>query len=361
MASARCRMSASLRQATINQAASEHAMPNQGETCMHTVRTLGVVVIGMTALLPLAPAATAADLALKMSVESAVGAPTQVVLAAFRDALQEEMGDAVAIEYFDGGTLGDEIVHMEQVRTGQLDVIPIGSDAVELDEKWAIFDMPFLFPDRDSATTFLDGPIGEEMAASMREKAGLQVLGFGELGFRNITNNVRPVVKPEDLKGLKLRTPGSKTRILAFQQLGAAPITMNIGELYLALQQGTVDGQENPLSNIKAWSWFEVQKFLSISHHVYTPVTLVMNGARYDSLTDEQRAAVGRAAEKAIAYSRQYGADSDAKLLDELKQHMEINEIDVPAFQAAAEPIWAEIAKVAGEEFATKAISAVKG
>jgi tripartite ATP-independent transporter DctP family solute receptor len=221
--------------------------------------------------------------------------------------------------------------------------------------------MPFLFPDREAATAFLDGPLGDEMAASMREKAGLQVLGFGELGFRNITNNVRPVVKPEDLQGLKLRTPGSKTRILAFQELGAAPITMNIGELYLALQQGTVDGQENPLSNVKAWSWFEVQKYLSISRHVYTPVTLVMNGARYDGLTDEQKAAVGRAAEKVVAHSRQYGTESDTKLLDELKEHMEITEIDVPAFQAASEPIWTEISKVAGEEFAQKAIAAVKG
>ena len=108
-----------------------------------------------------------------MSVESAPGAATQVMLAAFRDALQEEMGDAVAIEYFDGGTLGDEIVHMEMVRTGQLDVIPIGSDAVQLDSKWAIFDMPFLIPDREAAAKILDGEIGEELSASMRESADL--------------------------------------------------------------------------------------------------------------------------------------------------------------------------------------------
>ena len=317
----------------------------------------------ITLLAPLAGfyavgSAGAADLDLKMSVESAPGAATQVMLAAFRDALQEELGDAVAIEYFDGGTLGDEIVHMEMVRTGQLDVIPIGSDAVQLDAKWAVFDMPFLFPDRDTASGVLDGEIGQELTQSMRESADLQVLGFGEIGFRNITNNVRPVVTPADLQGLKLRTPGSKTRILAFEKLGATPVTMNIGELYLALQQGTVDGQENPLGNIKAFSWNEVQKYLSLSGHVYTPITLVMNGARWDGLSDEHKAAVRRAAEKAVAHSREYGATNDATLLDELSQTMEVNQIDIEAFQEAAKPIWDEIAPIAGDEFTQKVVEA---
>jgi TRAP-type transport system periplasmic protein len=304
------------------------------------------------------PGAGAADLDLKMSVESAPGAATQVMLAAFRDALQAELGDAVAIEYFDGGTLGDEIVHMEMVRTGQLDVIPIGSDAVQLDAKWAIFDMPFLIPDREVASRILDGEIGRQLAASMRESADLQVLGFGEIGFRNITNNVRPVVTPADLQGLKLRTPGSKTRILAFEMLGATPVTMNIGELYLALQQGTVDGQENPLANIKAFSWHEVQDYLSLSSHVYTPITLVMNGARWDALSDEHKAAVERAARTAVQQSRAFGANADATLLDELSQSMQVNEIDLDAFQKAAKPIWDEIAPVAGEEFTAQVVEA---
>jgi tripartite ATP-independent transporter DctP family solute receptor len=304
--------------------------------------------------------AGAADLELRMSVESTPGSPTQTMLAAFRDALQEELGDGVAIEYYDGGTLGDEIVHMEMVRAGQLDVIPIGSDAVQLDTKWAIFDMPFLIPDRETAVRILDGQIGQQLAASMREKADLQVLGFGEIGFRNITNNVRPIVTPADLQGLKLRTPGSKTRILAFQKLGATPVTMNIGELYLALQQGTVDGQENPLANIKAFSWNEVQDYLSLSSHVYTPITLVMNGARWDGLSDEQKAAVERAARKAVAHSREFGANADATLLDQLSQDMEVNEIDLPAFQEASKPIWDEIAPIAGEEFTQAVIAAVR-
>jgi TRAP-type transport system periplasmic protein len=326
---------------------------------MLTRRTLtAIALLILPAGFVATPGAGAADLDIKMSVESAPGAATQVMLAAFRDALQEELGDAVAIEYFDGGTLGDEIVHMEMVRTGQLDVIPIGSDAVQLDAKWAVFDMPFLIPDREIASKILDGEIGQQLTESMRESADLQVLGFGEIGFRNITNNVRPVVTPADLQGLKLRVPGSKTRILAFEKLGATPVTMNIGELYLALQQGTVDGQENPLGNIKAFSWHEVQDYLSLSSHVYTPITLVMNGPRWDGLSDEHKAAVQRAAAKAVAHSREYGANNDATLLDELSQSMQVNEIDLKAFQEAAQPIWDEIAPIAGEEFTQKVVEA---
>jgi TRAP-type transport system periplasmic protein len=326
---------------------------------MLTRRTFtAIALLTLPAALLTSPSAGAADLDIKMSVESAPGAATQVMLAAFRDALQEELGDAVAIEYFDGGTLGDEIVHMEMVRTGQLDVIPIGSDAVQLDAKWAIFDMPFLIPDRDVALRILEGEIGQQLAQSMRESANLQVLGFGEIGFRNITNNVRPVVTPADLQGLKLRVPGSKTRILAFEKLGATPVTMNIGELYLALQQGTVDGQENPLANIKAFSWHEVQDYLSLSSHVYTPITLVMNGARWDELSDEHKAAVEKAARTAVEYSREFGANADATLLDELSQDMQVNEIDIQAFQEAAKPIWDEIAPIAGEEFTQQVVEA---
>ncbi len=319
---------------------------------------------GLLASMLISAGAEADQLKLRLSVESTPGAATQHMLASFRDFLKGELGDQVAIEYFDSGTLGDEIVHMEQVRTGQLDVIPIGSDAVALDKKWAVFDIPFLFKDRVAVAKVLDGDIGRQLDASFQKTAGLKVLGFGEIGFRHISNNVRPVVVPADLKGLKLRTPGSKTRNMAFKMLGASPITMNIGEVYLALQQGVVDGQENPLGNIRKWSWYEVQKHISMSRHVYTPITFVMNLKKYNSLTPAQRAAVDRAALRAEGASRQYGADNDAKLLDEIKVlskgKAQFNEIDSLAFQAAAVPIAKEIAKVAGKDFTDSVLKAIK-
>jgi tripartite ATP-independent transporter DctP family solute receptor len=331
---------------------------------MKPMRNLSLVAAAASVLALLAPGQSGAEvLKLRLSVESTPGASTQHMLASFRDYLMIELGDQVEIEYFDSGTLGDEIVHMEQVRTGQLDVIPIGSDAVALDSKWAVFDIPFLFADRLAVGKVLDGDIGRQLDESFQSSAGLKVLSFGEIGFRNISNNTRPVVKPADLMGLKLRVPGSKTRILAFEMLGASPITMNIGEVYLAMQQGVVDGKEHPLGNIRKWSWFEVQKYISMSHHVYTPITFVMNLARYNSLTAEQRAAVDRAALKASAASRQYGADNDDKLLGEIKAlakgKVEFNEIDAAAFQAASKPIAKEIAKVAGEDFTASVMAVI--
>ncbi len=315
-----------------------------------------------TAALLVAGTASAQDtLELRMSVESTPGASTQQILAAFRDALQAEMGDAVTIEYFDSGTLGDEIVHMQQVRTGQLDVNPIGSDAVQLDPKFAVFDIPFLFNSRDQVAAVLDGPIGAELDQSFQENAGLKVLGFGEIGFRHITNNVRPVVTPADLEGLKLRTPGSATRIMSFEMLGASPIKMNIGEVYLALQQGVIDGQENPFGNIAKWSWDEVQKYISLSRHVYTPITLVMNLRTYEGLTDEQRDAVHAAARVAVDSSRAYGAENDASLeavIRERSPDVEFNEIDAASFRDVAKAIGAEIGKTAGEEFTARFVEA---
>ena len=305
--------------------------------------------------------ANADTLKIRMSVESTPGASTQYMLASFRDALKSEMGDAVSIEYFDSGTLGDEIVHMQQVRTGQLDVIPIGSDAVQLDKKFAVFDIPFLFSSREQVSKLLDGPIGEELDKSFQSNAGLKVLGYGEIGFRQITNNVRPIVKPDDLKGLKLRTPGSKTRILSFEMLGASPIKMNMGEIYLALQQGVIDGQENPYGNIVSKSWYEVQKYISVSRHVYTPITFVMNLKRYNSLTADQKAKVNRAAKKAVQMSRDYGEKNDATLEAKIRKeapNVKFNKIDSVAFQAAAKPIAEKISEIAGKDFTAKFVAA---
>ena len=141
-------------------------------------------------------------------------------------------------------------------------------------------------------------------------------------------------------------------------EFGAQPISMNMGELYLGLQQGTVDGQENPLITIRSRSFFEVQSYMSLSRHVYSPVTLVMNGARFDALTDEHRTAVLAAAQEAAEYTRNLGAEADDTLLDELGQSMEINEIDLEAFRAAAVPIWAAVGEMAGSDFAAQVVAA---
>ncbi|HUP17579.1 MAG TPA: TRAP transporter substrate-binding protein [Acidimicrobiia bacterium] len=308
------------------------------------------------------PAPIEEPVILRLSVETNVGDPLANLLTYFGDNLESELGDRIAVERFLGGALGDEIAQMELIRAGEVDVVPIGSDIVQLDSSFGIFDFPFLFPDRETVYRLLDGDVGQQLKDSLLESAGLVVLGFGENGFRQITNNVRPVVTPADLDGLKLRTPGSETRILAFTSLGAVPTPMDLGEVYLALDQGVLDGQENPMGVVQEFSFYEVQAYLSLSNHVYSPITLAINADTWDSLPDDVKTAVENAAAAAVAQSREEGQANDQNLAAELEaEGMEVNEIDIAAFQEAATPIWEELASVVGEEFAAAVIAEVTG
>lgn len=323
------------------------------------VRFISTVVV-LAAVMAFAPGQSAAEtVSLRLSVETPQGDPLNTMLRTFADVLKARVGDEVKIELFDGGVLGDEIAQMELVRVGEVDVVPMGSDVVEIDSKFAVFDMPFLFANRQIAQKVLDGAIGRLLTDSLRETTGLETLAFGELGFRVISNNVRPIYTPADLKGLKLRTPGSKTRIMAFQELGAAPTPMNLGEVYLALQQGALDGQENPLSVVKEFSFFEVQKYVSLTRHVYTPITLVMNGKKWTSLSPAFQKEVVIAAMAAAAETRRLSAASDASLVAEFEAAgVKVNEVDIDSFKAATGPIYDNIAKIVGKEFAAKVLTA---
>ena len=323
-------------------------------------RILASSVLVSLAMLSAVGPASADTVGLKLSVETPQGDPLNVMLRAFAESLESRVGDQVSIEIFDGGVLGDEIAQMELVRAGEVDVVPMGSDVVEIDKHFAIFDMPFLFPDAATAHRALDGELGTLLADSLREAAGVEVLAFGELGFRVISNNKRPINTPADLDGLKLRTPGSKTRILAFQELGAAPTPMNLGEVYLALKQGALDGQENPLSVVKEFSFFEVQKYVSITRHVYTPITMTMHGKTWESLSPELQEAAKAAAADAAAETRRLSAESDASLVSEFEGHgVMVNQADVESFKAVTGPIYMKIGEVAGPDFVEKALAAM--
>ncbi|UPA27119.1 TRAP transporter substrate-binding protein [Shinella oryzae] len=293
---------------------------------------------------------------MRLAVETTSGDPTNVMLATFRDELKKTTGDAFAIEFFDGGSLGDENALAELIRAGAVEVIPLGSDGVAaLDSKFSVFDTPFLFSGKEQARAMLDGELGQIMAKSLKEKANLEVLAFGELGVRVITNSKREIKTPTDLSGLKIRTPNSPTRIMAFQTLGAAPTTLALGEVYMGLKQGVIDGQENPLSVVKEFSLFETQPYISLTNHIYTPITLVMNGTAFDSLSDDLKAKVKAAAKVGVDKTRTLSDDSDANLVAEFeKAGVTVTKPDIAAFQAAAAPVRTKIAEVVTPEFMTQ-------
>lgn len=330
---------------------------------MLALRSATCAVLLMTVGLPFGDRpAEAEPVNFRLSVETPEGEPLNYILRAFQDALTERAGEEVTTELFDGGVLGDEIAQMELVRAGEVDVVPLGSDVVEIEPKFSLFDAPFLFPSKDAARKALDGALGERLADALMESSGLKVLAFGELGYRVISNNVRPITTPEDLQGLKLRTPGSATRIMAFEKLGAAPTPMNLGEVYLALKQGALDGQENPLSVIKEMSFHEVQNYISLTRHVYTPITLVMNGAKWEELSPELQEMVLEAAAEAREASRTLSDESDASLLGEFEAAgVEINDADLDAFKAKIDPIYEEIGQIVGPDFMEQAVADIEG
>lgn len=183
---------------------------------------------------------------------------------------------------------------------------------------------------------------------------GIKVLGWWENGFRNITNNVRSVEKPEDLAGLKIRVTSDKVRLATFEGLGAEPAPLSFGELYSALQQGLFDAQENPLAIIYSASFFEVQKYVSLSEHIWGAATLTMSKSVWDKISAEDQAIVMEAATSWGLKQRNMVAAANDELIAQLEaKGMQFNEVDKAAFIAAVEPIWESQKDVYGEELLT--------
>lgn len=298
---------------------------------------------------------------LRLAVETTPGDPLNVMLATFRDELGKTAGGEADIEFFEGGALGDESALTDMVRVNRVQVLPMGSDIVQLDNTFSVFDVPFLFSDKAAARDALDGELGESLRRSLRDKARLEVLAFGELGFRVISNNVRPINTPADLAGLKIRTPGSEMRIKVFRMLGAAPTPMALGDAYVALRQGALDGQENPLSVIEEFSLHEVQKFISLTNHVYSPISLVMNGRAWEALDDGLKEKVRNAAKAAAQRTRELSDTKDAELVAHFeKAGVAVNEVDIAKFREASAPIRAEIGRIVTPEVLARAEGAAQ-
>jgi tripartite ATP-independent transporter DctP family solute receptor len=219
--------------------------------------------------------------------------------------------------------------------------------------EYAAFGMPFLFSDAAQAFKLLDGPLGKELADKSAEK-GMVVLGYWDNGIRQMTNGKRPITKVEDMKGLKMRTPPDATLVDIMQALGAEAQQIKFAELYVALQQGVVDGQENPLMNIHASKLYEVQKHLALTNHQFQMTPFLMSKRSW--LSDADRKAVQEAAAEATALQRKLSAESDAKLLVDLKaKGVQVTTVDKAAFAKAtaavddkwmASPIGAYVKKV---------------
>ena len=193
------------------------------------------------------------------------------------------------------------------------------SNFTGLEPKLNVIDIPFIFKDREHAYKALDGEIGQGLLKSL-EAQGLKGLAFWEVGFRAFSNSKHPITKPEDIKGLKIRTNQNPMYIQAFSILGANPVPMPLSELYTALETKAVDAQEHPIGIFWSAKLYEVQKYFSFTNHGYTPLIVVMNKAKFDALSPEQQKALVETAQEAGKYQRQLNLENEEKIIDSLKK-----------------------------------------
>jgi tripartite ATP-independent transporter DctP family solute receptor len=237
----------------------------------------------------------------------------------FADMVKERTKGAIEVQVFPNGVLGNDPTIINAVRGGSLDIALTGNPFFTgLAPKLNVLDLPFLFRDRKHVAAVLDGPIGESLR---NELAGsnLKALATWDIGWRNLTNNKRPVRTPEDIKGLKIRTTPNPAHVKAFQLLGAVPTPMAFTELFTALEMGAVDGQENPVTLILNAKFFEVQKHLTLSRHAFTTGPLTVNKGKFDALSPELQTALVDCGKEAARLQWAMNADSEASSLAELK------------------------------------------
>jgi len=246
----------------------------------------------------------------------------------------------------------DERASIEAVQLGTLDLTntstgPVSNFVPEV----GIVDIPFLFRDYDHARRVLDGPIGQDILAGFPAK-GLIALAWTENGFRHLTNSKRAVVKPDDVKGLKVRTMQNPVHIQAFQSIGVQPTPMAFSELFTALQQGVVDGQENPIPVILSAKFSQVQKHLSLTGHVYSPSLLLASPKLWNSLSDADKAHFREAARVGAAAQRRKVNDDENAGVAQLRSEgvAVVTNVDGNAFRTAMTPVWAEFASKYGAD-----------
>ncbi len=296
--------------------------------------TRTLLALAAFAALPLAAHAQATKLTLGHG--AAPGNPRHEAAVKFADVLKAKTNGRIEVQVAPSAQLGDDAAMLTALRTGALDMSANSQGAVaNAVPEYAAYGMPFMFANAPQAFKLLDGALGKELSDKSAEK-GLVVLGYWDNGIRHMTNSKKPITKVEDMKGLKMRTPPDSVLVDIMQSLGAEAQQIKFAELYVALQQGVVDGQENPLMNIHASKLYEVQKHLALTSHQFQMTPFLMSKRSWDKLSEADRKAVTEAAAEATALQRKLSQESDDKLLVDLKaKGVQVTTVDKSAFEKA--------------------------
>lgn len=335
-------------------------MPNK----LSAITAALAMMVG-AATLSVADHAAAADVTIKFAHNGNTDPkdPQNVGVDAFKEMVEERSGGDIKVNIYPAGQLGDARTIVESVQMGSLEMGdvengPMGRFVPEA----MLWDLPFIFRDIDHAHAVLDGEIGQQVQEAYLD-VGIRHLAYNDGGFRYFTNDERPIEKMADLEGLKIRVMESEVMIDTVNAFGASAVPMSFGELYSSLQQGVVDGQENPMNLIYSQRFYEVQKYLSLSGHFYYPRQFIASENWWQGLSEEHQSIIAKAAKEACDIQRAELASYEQKIRGVLEDKgMVINEVDKSAFiEVAKEEIYPASYEAIGEGDADKARKLVQG
>lgn len=291
---------------------------------------------------------------IKFANQNAKGHPIVLGMEKFAQLVEQKSGGRMKVQVFPGGALGSDQANVSALQGGTLEMASMNSGIfASLAKEFAIYDFPFLFGSPKEADAVVDGPFGQNLHKKLEDK-GLVGLAYYELGFRHITNSRRPITKVEDIAGLKLRVIPNPINVDWVSALGANPTPLPFPELYAALEQKAVDGQENPVATIKGAKLFEVQKHITLTNHQYNPQSVVISKRFWDSLAPADRKILQDAAIESVGYQRtQSRAALQAGLEDLRKGGMQVSELppaEVAKLRDKMKPVIAKHSASVGED-----------
>ena len=297
---------------------------------------LGAALAAATAI-----PAHAADMVLKFGHVGNPGSLFEASVNAFAACANDKLAGKAEVQTFGASQLGKDRELLQKLKLNQVTFALPSSVMSSVADEFGVFEMPYIVQDREHMKRVWN-ELGDTFQAAVKAK-GYRIIGVFENGFRHITNNTRPIVKPEDLAGVKLRTPKGAWRVKMFSLYGANPTPMAFSEVFTALQTGVIDGQENPYAQIASAKFQEVQKYLSITGHVYTPAYILVADNHYAKLPEDVRMGLEECGSSTQAFVYEHAAKLETELLDVIKAAgVEVNNADNAAFIAASKPVYDE-------------------
>jgi len=295
-------------------------------------------------------AAFAQEKTLRLTFQNAADHPQGLGSQKFADLVKQKSGGKMVVKLFPSGQLGGDMQVVSALQGGTIDMTSLNAGLLNgVVKEFIVFDLPYLFANSKEADAIMEGPLGQKMFNMLPDK-GLVGVAYFDNGFRNVTTSKRPIVKAEDFKGLKLRTLQSGLYIDLFNALGATSVPIPFPELYTALEQKVVDGQENPPRTIEASKLYEAQKYMSFTQHTYNPMAFLISKKTWDRLSADEKKIVGDAAREAAGYQRALSREENQKAVERMKAAgLQVNELS-PQEMAKLH----ELAKPVADKYAMK-------